>query len=72
MTVKNKIKKDITKAELIRVITKKTAKIPAHFQPMVKRDFLVGLKYKTKPQLKHIASRMIVEVDRTGYNITIR
>ena len=69
MIVKNKTKKDMTKAELIAVITQKTKKIPARFQPSVKRSFLDGLKSKTKPQLKRIASRMTIEVDRTGYDI---
>jgi hypothetical protein len=69
MVAKNKTKKDVTKAELIRVITQKTDKIPTRFQPMVRRSFLNGLKYKTKPELKRIASKIKVEVDSTGYDI---
>ena len=70
--VKSKAKKDMTKAELIAVITRKTNVIPARFQPMVKRSFLSGLKYKAKPELKRIASRMKVEIDRTGYDILMQ
>ena len=66
---KSKAKKDMTKAELVRVITEKTAKIPAKFQPQVRATFLNGLKYKTKPQLKRIASRMVVEWDAHGWDI---
>jgi hypothetical protein len=62
-------KKVTTKAELIAVITKKTRRIPARFQPTVKRTFLNGLKYKTVPQLKRLVSRIKVEVDKTGYDI---
>ena len=69
MVVKSKVKKNMTKAELIRVITQKTNKIPTRFQPIVKRTFLNGLKYKTKPELKRIASRIKVEIDSTGYDI---
>jgi len=69
--MKSKAIKDQTKTELIKVITAKTKKIPSRYQPMVKRSFLNGLKYKTKPELKRIASRMKVEVDRTGYDISI-
>jgi len=71
MVVKSRVKKDMTKAELIAVITKKTGKIPTRFQPWVKKTFLSGLKYKTKSQLKRIASKVEVEVDSTGYDIRI-
>lgn len=67
--VKSKAKNDITKTELIRVITLKTSKIPDRFQSAVRNSFLNGLKYKTKSELKRIASRMRVKVDRTGYDI---
>ena len=69
--VKTGTQRDMTKAELIAVITGKTKKIPARFQPAVKRSFLAGLKYRTKPELKRIASRMKVEVDSTGYDIRL-
>jgi hypothetical protein len=72
MLLKNKAKKDMTKSELIAVITSKTKKIPTRFQPAVKRTFLNALKYKTRPQLKRIASRMRVEFDRTGYDIVLK
>jgi len=69
---KSKTKRDMTKAELIAVITKKTSMIPARFQPAVKRSFLSSLKYKAKPELKRIASKMKVEVDKTGYDILMQ
>ena len=69
MVTKTRAKRVVTKAELLAVITQKTDKIPARFQPMVRRSFLNGLKYKTKPELKRIASRIKVEVDSTGYDI---
>jgi len=43
----------VTKEELIKAIAKKVQK--AH--PMVKRVFLPGLKYKTKPELARILSK---------------
>ena len=67
--VKSKAKKDMAKVELIAVITRKTSVIPAKFQPQVKVAFLSSLKYKTKPQLKRIASRMRVEWDAHGWGI---
>ncbi|MDD5289115.1 MAG: hypothetical protein PHY28_08420 [Dehalococcoidales bacterium] len=69
MTTKAKMQ---TKADLIQIIIKNTRRIPARFQPAVKRDFLVGLKYKNKGQLKRIASKMIVEVDKSGWGIKFR
>ena len=59
-----------TKADLIAIIKGKTRKIPTRMQPAVKRSFLTGLKYKSKAELKRIASRMKVKVDKTGYDIT--
>lgn len=71
MRAKSKAKKDMTKAELIDAITRKTKKIPARFQPLLERDFLASLKRKTNTQLRHILSRMRVSVDSTGYDIRI-
>jgi hypothetical protein len=58
-----------TKAELIKKIAKKTERIPTRFQPSVKRSFLSGLKYKTKPELERIYQNMRISVDKTGYDI---
>ena len=69
MRPKGKSKRDMTKAELIDAITAKTHKIPARFQPSVKRNFLDGLKYRDKSRLQRILSRMRIEVDRDGYDI---
>jgi hypothetical protein len=69
--VKSKAKQDMTKAELIAIITKKTKKIPLRFQPMVRQSFLRGLRYKTKSELRRIATRMKIEVDRHGWDISI-
>ena len=69
MRTKNKVTKDLTKAELIEVIKGKTTKIPAKFQPQVRIAFLNGLRYMTKPQLKRISSRMKVEWDKHGWDI---
>ena len=66
---KKAAKKDATKAELIATIVAKTHKIPTRFQLQVKAAFLNSLKYKTKPQLKRIASRMKVEWDAHGWGI---
>lgn len=66
MVTRNRLMKDMTKAELVDLIRSKTTKIPARFQPQVKTAFLSGLRYKTKPQLKRIASRMKVEWDAHG------
>ena len=49
-----------TKASIIREIRAKASKA----NPLVKRVFLGGLEYKTKPQLERIRKRM--QVTRGG------
>lgn len=60
------ITKDTTKAELIAIIKKKMHRV----KPSLASPFLRSLKYKKKSELKRIATRMHVKVDKTGYDIT--
>ncbi len=56
---------ELTKEELIKAISKKVSKA----KPIVKNDFLSGLKYKNKPYLQRILR--VVKVDRDGYGIKL-
>ena len=55
-----------TKAELIRMISKKLKRL----KPYQRRSFLQGLKYKTKAELEYIATHMKVKIDKDGYEVT--
>ena len=59
------MKQEITKAEQIEEITRKSQKAI----PMVRRLFTGGLKYKTKKELSRINSKM--RVSRNGMEISI-
>jgi hypothetical protein len=60
------ITKDATKAELIAIIKKRMHKV----KPSQAAPFSRSLKYKKKSELKRIATRVKVKVDKTGYDLT--
>jgi len=64
MTPKSKAKKDMTKADLIKEISKKVKRA----KPFVKIHFLRGLKYQTKEELGQILKSARVSGD--GYDIS--
>lgn len=55
----------MTKAELVQAIKVKVRKVKL----IVKKYFLRGLKYKTKPELERILRK--VRVSRDGYDISL-
>lgn len=55
---------EMTKAELIQAITVKVKRA----KPIVKNDFIRGLKYQNKTQLKRYLKK--AKVDRDGYGIS--
>ena len=57
--------KEMTKAELIEAISKKVRRA----KPIVKNDFINGLKYKNKAELRRLLKK--VKVDRDGYGISL-
>jgi hypothetical protein len=57
--------KERTKKELIKAITAKVVKA----KPMVKNDFIGGLKYKNKATLARYLKK--VRVDKDGYGIRL-
>ncbi len=63
--------KEKSKAELIGIIEQKTSKIPSRYQSQVRSNFLGGLKYKTKPELRRIASVMKVHIYKDGWGISL-
>lgn len=60
------VTKATTKAELIMIIKKKMRRV----KPSQATPFFRSLKYKKKSELKRIATRMKVKVDKTGYDLT--
>lgn len=59
---------EMTKAELLEVISKKLGKLKPHWRALVMR----GLKYQTKAELRRKATHMRVEVDEDGYDVSWR
>lgn len=59
------ITRGMTKAELIKAIEQKVAKA----KPIVKDDFVRGLKYKKKATLVRYLKR--AKVDKDGYGISL-
>ena len=56
---------EMTRAELLQVISKKLGRLKPHQRASVMR----GLRYQTRAELQRKATRMRVEVDRDGYDI---
>jgi hypothetical protein len=65
---KTRAKKEMTKAELLNLISSKLRRLKPHHRAEVMR----GLKYQKKAELKRKATHMKVEVDKDGYDITWR
>jgi len=59
------MRQSITKAEIIEAIKRKVAKA----KPLVKDDFIRGLKYKNKTTLKRYLKK--AKVDRDEYGISL-
>jgi len=59
------VTKGMTKAELIKAIKRKVAKA----KPIVKDDFIRGLKYKNRATLVRYFSK--AKVDKDGYGISL-
>ena len=57
-----------TKADYISLIRRKMNRV----KPAIADPFLRRLKYKTKAELRRMATRMRVEADRGGFDITYR
>jgi hypothetical protein len=65
MATKTIVKKDMTKAELIKAFTKKVAKA----SPLIKSDLIRSLKYKNKATIRRYLNN--ARVDRDGNGIRL-
>jgi hypothetical protein len=59
------VTKGMTRAELIRAIKRKVSKT----KPIVRDDFIKGLKYKNKATLVRYLNK--AKVDKDGYGISL-